>query len=126
MAKEIISTTSAPSAVGPYCQGVKANGFIFVSGQLPMDPTTGEMVEGTIGERTARILENVKAIIEAGGSSMDKCVKMTVFLTDMGKFAEMNEVYKTYFTDSLAARSTIQVAALPRGVDIEIEAIALA
>ena len=126
MAKEIISTSTAPGAVGPYCQGVKANGFIFVSGQLPMDPATGEMIKGSVGEKTARILDNIKAILEAGGSSMDKCVKMTVFLTDMHKFAEMNEVYKTYFTNSLAARSTIQVAALPRFEEIEIEAIALA
>ena len=125
MAKEIISTTSAPAAVGPFAQGVKANGFIFVSGQLPMDPATGEMINGSIGEKTARILDNVKAILEASGSSMDKCVKTTVFLTDMNKFAEMNEVYKTYFTGSLAARSTIQVAALPRFEEIEIEAIAL-
>lgn len=126
MAKEAISTTAAPAAVGPYCQGVKANGFIFVSGQLPLDPSTGEPTGGTIAEKTAKILDNIKAVLEAGGSSLDKCVKITVFLTDMNNFAEMNEVYKTYFTTSLAARSTIQVAALPRFEEIEIEAIALA
>ncbi|MCL2616046.1 MAG: RidA family protein [Defluviitaleaceae bacterium] len=126
MSKEIISTTNAPAAVGPYCQGVKANGFIYVSGQLPFEPATGELIQGSIGEKTAKILDNIKAVLEAGGSSMDKCVKMTVFLTDMNKFAEMNEVYKTYFADSLAARSTIQVSALPRFEEIEIEAIALA
>ena len=126
MAKEIIRTAAAPAAVGPYCQGIKANGFIYVSGQLPINPASGEMIQGSVGEKTARILDNIQAILEAGGSSLDKCVKTTVFLTDMNKFAEMNEVYKTYFEGSLCARSTIQVAALPRFEEIEIEAIALA
>ncbi|MCL2853444.1 MAG: RidA family protein [Defluviitaleaceae bacterium] len=126
MAKEVISTAGAPAAVGPYCQGVKANGFVFVSGQLPKNPATGEMVQSSIGDMTAAILDNIKAILEEAGSSMDKCVKLTVFLTDMANFAEMNAVYGTYFTESLPARSTIQVAALPMGVQVEIEAIALA
>jgi len=126
MNREIIQTTSAPSAIGPYSQGVQAHGtLIFTAGQIALDPRTGEVVAGSIKEQTRRVLENIKAILEAGGSDLDHVVKSTVFLKDMGDFAAMNEIYAGYFTKSPPARSTIEVARLPKDVLVEIETVAL-
>ena len=122
--KEIISTTGAPGAIGPYSQAVKAGDFLFVSGQLPIDPATGAFPEG-IQAQTRQSLTNVKAILEAAGSSMDKVVKTTVFLSDMNNFGAMNEVYATFFTEgSYPARSAVEVARLPKDALVEIEVTA--
>ena len=122
--KQIVSTDRAPKAIGPYSQAVISGGFVFVSGQVPFDPATGQMVNGDIGAQTARVLENLKAVIEAAGSSLDRVVKTTVFLKDMGEFARMNEVFGTYFTVNPPARATVEAARLPRDVRIEIDCIA--
>lgn len=125
--KEIISTEKAPSAIGPYSQGIKANGFVFTSGQLPVDSSTGDFVPGGIAEQTKQSLLNVKAILEQAGTSLDKVVKTTVFLSDMNNFAEMNKVYSEVFgTDNHPSRSAVQVARLPKDALVEIEVIALA
>src|SRR5271163_4242689 len=124
--KETISTNKAPKAIGPYSQAVKANGFIFTAGQVAFDPATMQLVEGDVAQQTARVLENLKAIVEAAGSSLDKAVKASVFLKDMNDFAAMNEVYARYFTKNPPARSTVESARLPRDVRVEIELIALA
>ncbi|ACK42610.1 MULTISPECIES: RidA family protein [Dictyoglomus] len=123
--KEIISTSKAPSAIGPYSQGIKVGNMVFISGQIPIDPDTGNVVEGGIKEQTKRVLENVKAILESIGGSLNNVVKTTVFMVDLEEFSEMNEVYKEYFPNNPPARSTIQVSALPKNVKIEIEAIAV-
>lgn len=123
MAKEIIKTTKAPGAIGPYSQGIKIGDFIFASGQIPLNPETLVMSD-TIEEQTTQSLENVKAILEAAGTSMDKVVKTTVFLSDMNDFAKMNEVYATYFKENQPARSAVEVAKLPKDAKIEIEVIA--
>ncbi len=125
MKPERVSTNSAPKAIGPYSQGIKANGFVFCSGQIPINPDTGEIVSGSITEQTRQVLSNVKGIIEAAGSSMDRVVKCTVFLKDMNDFSEMNSEYSKWFGDIPPARAAIEVARLPRDVRIEIEAIAL-
>jgi len=122
--KKIIKTDNAPGAVGPYSQGVATGGFVFTSGQLPMDPRTGKFVEGGIREEARQCLENVKAVLEAAGTSLDKAVKATVFLADIKDFAAVNEVYATFFTENPPARSAYQVAALPLGARVEIEMIA--
>lgn len=119
----VISTQHAPGAIGPYSQAMKAGNFIFTSGQLPIDPKTGEMPE-TIKEQTTLSLENVKAILEEAGSNLSKVVKTTVFLKDMNHFAQMNEIYTTYFTENFPARSAIQIARLPKDALVEIEVIA--
>lgn len=124
--KEIISTDRGPKAIGPYSQAIRANGFIFISGQVPFDPATGQLIEGDIAQQTARVLDNLKAIVEAAGSSLDHAVKTSVFLKDMGEFAAMNEVYSRYFSKNPPARSTVEVARLPRDVRVEIDLIALA
>lgn len=124
--KDIISTEHGPKAIGPYSQAVRANGFIFVSGQIPIDPRTQQLVEGDITRQTERVLENLRGIVEAAGSSLDKAVKMTVYLADMGEFAAMNEAYGRYFPKNAPARAAVQVARLPRDVRIEIDLIALA
>lgn len=124
--KDVISTAHGPKAIGPYSQAIRANGFIFISGQIAFDPATGLLVEGDIAAQTDRVLQNLKAIIEAAGSSLDKTVKTTVFLKDMGEFAAMNEVYARYFHSSPPARATVEVARLPRDARVEIELIALA
>lgn len=124
--REIISTDRGPKALGPYSQAIKANGFIFVSGQGAVDPATGKLVEGDTARQTERTLENLKAILEAAGSSLHKAVKATVFLKDMNDFAAMNEVYARYFLKNPPARSTVEVARLPRDVRVEIDLIALA
>lgn len=124
--KEIISTDRGPKAIGPYSQAIRANGFIFISGQVAFDPATSQLIEGDISQQTARVLENLKAIVEAAGSSLDHAVKTSVFLKDMGEFAAMNEVYSRYFSKNPPARSTVEVARLPRDVRVEIDLIVLA
>ena len=126
MGKIVVSTNKAPGAIGPYSQGIKANGFIFVSGQLPLDPGTGAFVEGGIENQTKQSLTNVKNILEAAGSGMDKVVKTTVFLKDIADFAAMNSVYSEFFTTECPARSAFQVVSLPKDAALEIEVIALA
>lgn len=122
---ERVSTDSAPKAIGPYSQGIKANGFVFCSGQIPANSATGELVTGSITDQTKQSLSNVKGVIEAAGSSMDKVVKCTVFLKNMNDFSEMNAEYAKWFSDPPPARAAVEVARLPKNVDIEIEAIAL-
>ncbi len=124
--REVIATDRGPKAIGPYSQAVKANGFIFISGQIPLDPRTQELVEGDVARQTERVMENLKGIVEAAGSSLDRVVKTTVFLKDLADFPAMNEVYSRYFPASPPARATVQVARLPRDVRVEIELIALA
>jgi 2-iminobutanoate/2-iminopropanoate deaminase len=124
--KEVITTDHGPKAIGPYSQAIRANGFVFISGQIPLDPKTQQLVEGDIARQTERVMENLKGIVEAAGSSLDKAVKTTVFLADMGEFAAMNEVYGRYFPKNAPARATVQVARLPRDVRVEIDLIALA
>ncbi len=122
--KKIISTDAAPKAIGPYSQAVVMNGFAFLSGQIPLDPSTNQMVEGDIAVQTERVLENLKGVLAACGSSIEKVVKTTVFLKDMGEFAKMNEVYGKYFAENPPARATVEAARLPRDVKVEIECIA--
>jgi 2-iminobutanoate/2-iminopropanoate deaminase len=125
MPGETISTTGAPRAIGPYSQGIKANGLLFTAGQVGFDPESGELVDGGIAEQTQRVLLNLRAILRAGGTDLTQVVKTTVFLVDMADFALMNEVYAEFFGDHRPARSTVAVASLPRGARVEIEAIAL-
>ena len=125
-AREVIVSAGAPAAIGPYSQAIRAGGLVFVSGQIPLDPETGQVVEGGIKAQAERALDSLRAILEASGSGLERVVKTTVFLADLGNFAEVNEVYARYFPDAPPARATVQVAALPRGVGIEIEAVALA
>ena len=125
MKKEIVSTGAAPKAVGPYSQGVKCGGFLFCSGQLPLDPATGKPVEAGIREQTARVLKNLEAVLAAGNATMGTVVKTTVYLVDMGEFQEMNEVYKSFFPDDPPARATVQVSKLAAGARVEIDAIGL-
>jgi len=124
MQKEVINTSDAPAAIGPYSQGIKIGPFIFVSGQIPFDPKTNAIVEGSIKAQTEQSLKNVKAILEAAGASLSNVVKCTVFLKDMATFGEMNEVYSQYFKENPPARAAIEVARLPKDVGVEIEAIA--
>ena len=124
MAKHIIATKNAPGAIGPYSQGIKANGFVFASGQIGLDPATGEFVSGGIAEQSRQVLLNVKNVLEATGSGLDKVVKTTVFLKDITDFAAMNAVYSEFFKTDCPARSAVQVAALPKGALVEIEVIA--
>ncbi len=123
--KEVIATERGPKAIGPYSQAIKANGFVFVSGQVPLDPRTQQLVEGDVARQTERVLENLKGIVEAAGSTLDRAVKTTVFLKDMADFAAMNEVYGRYFLSQPPARATVEVARLPRDVRVEIDLIAL-
>lgn len=124
--KKIISTDHAPKAIGPYAQAVLANGFAFLSGQIPLDPTTNQLVDGDIQVQTTRVLDNLKAVLEACGSSLEKVVKTTVYIKDMGEFAKMNEIYGRYFAENPPARATIEAARLPRDVRVEIDCVALA
>lgn len=124
--KQIVATGAAPKAIGPYSQAVVHNGMAYLSGQIPLDPATGQLIDGDIAAQTARVLDNLKAVLEACGSSLDRVVKTTVFIKDMGEFAKMNEVYGKYFTESPPARSTVEAARLPRDVRVEIDAIAIA
>ena len=122
---KIISTPNAPAAIGPYSQAVVSHGFAFLSGQIPLDPATGQVIEGDIAAQTQRVLENLKAVLEGCGSSLDKVVKTTVYLTDMREFARMNEVYAGYFPANPPARATVEAARLPRDVRVEIDCIAI-
>lgn len=124
MAKTVISTQGAPGAIGPYSQAIKIGNLVFTSGQLPIDPSTGALVED-IKEATRTSLENVKAILEEAGTSLDKVVKTLVFLKDMNDFAAVNEIYASYFTENPPARSCVEVARLPKDAKVEIEVIAL-
>lgn len=123
MPKEIISTTNAPQAIGPYSQAVKTKNLMFISGQIPMDPTTGNLVEGSIEDEANQVLKNLKSICEAAGYSLDDAVKITIFLTDLGNFAVVNDVMKEHFSEPYPARATVEVSGLPLGVNVEIEAI---
>ena len=123
--KQIITAESAPKAIGPYSAAVKAGDFLFTAGQLGIDPQTGDFVEGGIQAQTRQALENLKAVVEAGGSSLGKVIKTTVFLQDMNDFAAMNGIYGEYFTENFPARSAVQVARLPKDGLVEIEAVAL-
>jgi 2-iminobutanoate/2-iminopropanoate deaminase len=124
--KDLVQTENAPKAIGPYSQAIRANGLIFASGQIPLDPITMQIVEGGIREQTSRVLNNLKAVLEAAGSSLDRVVKTTVFLADLNDFGDMNEIYGSFFGETPPARSTVEVARLPRDVRIEIDLIALA
>lgn len=124
--KEIVSTDNAPGAIGPYSQAIKAGGMVFCSGQIPIDPATGNFVSENVAEQTLQVLKNLSEVLAAAGSSLNEVVKTTVFLADMNDFAEMNEVYARFFDASKPARSTVEVARLPRDVKVEIEVIALA
>jgi 2-iminobutanoate/2-iminopropanoate deaminase len=125
MIREAVQTDAAPKAIGPYQQAIKANGFVYTAGQIPIDPKTGDFVEGGITAQTRQVLENLKAVLEAGGSSLDRVVKATVFLKNMADFAAMNEVYGQYLGSAKPARSTVAVAELPRGALVEIDFVAL-
>jgi 2-iminobutanoate/2-iminopropanoate deaminase len=124
--REIIKTESAPGAIGPYSQAVRAGGFVFASGQIPLDPKTGVFVEGGVVEQAQQVMRNLKAVLEAAGTCLERVVKTTVFLADMDDFSAMNEVYGQYFKANPPARSTVQAARLPRDARVEIEVIALA
>ena len=124
MSLEKVSTKNAPSAVGPYSQAMKAGDFVYVSGQLPMNPKTGEMVTGSIKDQTRQSLENAKAIIKEAGTTLENVVKTTVFLQNMNDFADMNEVYAEFFTNHKPARAAVEVAKLPLGADVEIQMVA--
>ena len=123
--KQIVFTEDAPRAIGPYSQAVKAGGFVFASGQIPIDPATGEFVPGGVAEQTEQVMRNLTAVLTAAGSSMEKVLKTTVFLVDMNDFAAMNEVYGRHFHSSAPARATVEVARLPRDARVEIDLIAL-
>jgi 2-iminobutanoate/2-iminopropanoate deaminase len=122
--RQAVSTASAPKAIGPYSQAVRAGALLFVSGQVPLDPATGQLVDGDIAAQTHRVFQNLGEILKAGGASFDHVVRTTVFLADMNDFAAMNEVYATYFTSPAPARATVQVSRLPRDARIEIDVIA--
>ncbi len=123
--KKIVSTEQAPKAIGPYSQAVVCNGFAFLSGQIPLDPASGQIVEGNVAVQTERVLENLTSVLEACGASLESVVKTTVFLKDIGEFALMNEVYGRYFSSNAPARSTVEAARLPKDVRVEIDCIAL-
>ena len=124
MRKQIIQTTEAPQAIGPYSQAVRVGQFVFLSGQIPLDPASGNIVEGDITVQTRRVMENLGAVLRAAGASFSDVVKTTIFLADLGHFSKMNEVYGAYFASEPPARATVQVGALPRSVLIEIDMIA--
>jgi 2-iminobutanoate/2-iminopropanoate deaminase len=124
--KKIISTNEAPAAVGPYSQAVRAGFMVFCAGQIPLDPKTAQIVSQDIGEQTRRVLDNITAVLKAEKLTFDHIVKTTIFLTDLGDFQTVNEIYATYFKQQPPARSTVQVSALPKGARVEIEAIAIA
>lgn len=121
---DIVETDRAPAAIGPYAQAVTVDGWIFCSGQIPLDPASGEMVSGDVAAQTELVLANLAAVLEAAGASLSRVVKTTVFLSDMGHFAAMNEVYARHFGDHRPARATVAAAGLPKGVDVEIECVA--
>jgi 2-iminobutanoate/2-iminopropanoate deaminase len=122
--RDVVSSRDAPAAIGPYSQAVRAGGLLFISGQIPLDPESGEVVNGDVSAQTHRVMRSLGAILEAAGAGFDDVVRTTVFLTDLGDFARVNEVYGSYFTAPAPTRATVQVAALPKGVSVEIDAIA--
>jgi len=124
MKREAVKTDKAPKAIGPYEQALKLDGWVFTSGQIPLDPETGAMAEGGIGAQTRQVLENLRAVLAAAGTSMSRVVKATVFMTNLGDFQKMNEVYAEYFPQDKPVRSTVGVASLPRGAMVEIDLIA--
>jgi 2-iminobutanoate/2-iminopropanoate deaminase len=124
--RDVISTNDAPKAIGPYSQAIRGNGFVFVSGQVAIDPATQQVIEGDVAAQTERVLKNLTAILQAAGTSLEKVVRSTVFLKNMGDFTAMNEVYGKFFTSAPPARSTVEVARLPKDVLVEIDVIALA
>jgi 2-iminobutanoate/2-iminopropanoate deaminase len=123
--KKIISTTDAPAAVGPYSQAIRSGRFVFCSGQIPLDPKSAQMVQGDISVQTKRVMENISAVLRAEGLTFENIVKTTIFLTNLGDFQIVNELYGSYFKSDPPARSTVQVAALPKGANVEIEVIAV-
>jgi 2-iminobutanoate/2-iminopropanoate deaminase len=127
MNRQIVSTPSAPAAIGPYSQAVTATGTrtIYCSGQIPLDPQTGQMVEGDVGKQTHQVMHNLAAVLQAAGASLEAVVKTTIYLTDLASFAVVNQVYGSYFPKNPPARATVQVAALPRGAAVEIDAVAV-
>ena len=120
---KIIKTSNAPAAIGPYSQGMEHNDLVFTSGQIPLNPNTGKLVEGDFKKEVVQVLDNIDAVLKEGGSSLDKAIKLTVFVTDLRKFSELNEVFESVFGENPPARSALQVSALPLGARIEIEAI---
>ena len=122
--KKVISTAEAPQAIGPYSQAIEAGGFVFVSGQIPLIPATGELVDGSVEVQTARVLENLKAILEAAGASLEDVVKTTVYITNMDDFAKVNGIYGQYFQENPPARVCVEVSKLPKGALVEIDVIA--
>jgi 2-iminobutanoate/2-iminopropanoate deaminase len=125
MMKKVINTNNAPAPIGPYSQAIAAGNFVFVSGQIPMDPSTGDIVSENVKAETKQVMENIKAILSEAGLGFDHIVKTSIFLTDMQTFAQVNEVYGSYFTSQFPARETIQVSALPKNVNVEISVIAV-
>lgn len=124
MLKETVSTSDAPAAIGPYSQAVKCGGYVFASGQIPIDPATGQLVNGGIKDQTSQVLRNLDAVLKAAGSSLEKVVKTTIFIKDMNQFSVVNDVYSLFFADNPPARSTVEVSRLPKDAEIEIEVIA--
>jgi 2-iminobutanoate/2-iminopropanoate deaminase len=125
MTKQVITTADAPAAIGPYSQAIRVGNLVFTSGQIPLHPQTGDIVGETAAEQARQVLQNLQAVLQAAGASLQQVVKTTIFLTDLSQFAAVNAVYAEFFPENLPARSTVQVAALPRGVQVEIEAIAI-
>ncbi|HLX75701.1 MAG TPA: RidA family protein [Terriglobales bacterium] len=124
--RDVVATKDAPQAIGPYSQAIKANGFVFISGQIAIDPSGGQIIAGDVAAQTERVLKNLEAILKAAGSGLERVVRTTVFLKNMGDFAAMNEVYGRFWKSAPPARSTVEVARLPRDVAVEIDVIALA
>jgi len=124
MQKEIVSTENAPSAIGPYSQAIRLDNLIFISGQIPIEPSTGRLIDGDIQDQTRRVLENLQNVLSAGNSSLKNVLRTTIFLTDMDDYAAVNEAYAVYFDESQPARSTVQVSGLPMGAQVEVDAIA--
>lgn len=121
--KQVIRTDAAPAAVGPYSQAVAVDGWLWVSGQIPLDPASGELVTGDIAAATRRVLDNLKAVVEAAGANLDQTVRVTIYLTDLNRFETVNSIYAEYFTDSPPARACVEVSRLPKGADVEMDAV---
>lgn len=124
MKKQAVQTTKAPGAIGPYSQAIRAGNLLFVSGQIPLDPASGDLIRSGIADETKKVLENLRAILEAAGGSLNDIVKTTIFLKDMNQFATVNEVYGSFFSQPFPARATVEVSRLPKDVNVEIEAVA--
>lgn len=123
MSKNQIHTDNAPAAIGPYSQAIRAGDTVYLSGQIPLDPVSGEVVDGDFADRCRRVFDNLTAVARASGASLDNVVKLNVFLTDLGRFAEVNEIMSGYFSEPYPARAAVEVAALPKGVDVEMDAV---